>query len=163
MKNIWVWAVLILIILVVGFMFKHQIKTMLMGTPTPPPMQTTTASPSESTNSATAPSDNIYKTSTDPKKGAYLTDFAGKTLYIFDKDTTGVSNCYNVCAALWPPYTSGATAEGSMPANITVIKRTDGSMQFAYKGMPLYYYAKDTKAGDTTGDGVGGTWHLVKP
>jgi predicted lipoprotein with Yx(FWY)xxD motif len=50
-----------------------------------------------------------------------------------------------------------------MPANITVIIRTDGTKQFAWNSMPLYYYSKDAKAGDLTGDGVGGVWHLVKP
>ncbi len=46
---------------------------------------------------------------------------------------------------------------------MTVVKRTDGTLIYAYKGMPIYYYEKDQKAGDITGDGVGGVWHLVKP
>ncbi len=111
----------------------------------------------------TAPSGNVYTTRTDPSKGAYLADFAGMTLYVFDKDTPGVSNCYSGCATVWPPYTSGATVQSQLPANITVIKRTDGSSQYAWKGMPLYYYATDQKPGDINGDGVGGVWHLVKP
>jgi len=36
-------------------------------------------------------------------------------------------------------------------------------MQVTYNGIPLYYYSKDTKPGDTTGEGVGGIWHVVKP
>ena len=32
-----------------------------------------------------------------------LTDAKGMTLYIYDKDTTGVSNCYDKCAVNWPP------------------------------------------------------------
>lgn len=102
-------------------------------------------------------------TKTNSQKGNYLTDFAGMTLYIYDKDTVGTSNCYNGCATAWPPYTSGATAEKTLPANITVITRTDGSKQFAWKGKPLYYYTTDTKPGDITGDGVGGVWHIVQP
>ena len=121
-----------------------------------------TASPT-TTESSTAPSDNIYMTKTDAAKGAYMTDFQGMTLYTFDKDTAGVSNCYDKCAVAWPPYSSGATTESQFPTNITVIKRTDGSSQFAWKGMPLYYYQTDKKAGDITGDGVGGVWHIVKP
>lgn len=100
---------------------------------------------------------------TNPVKGNYLTDFAGMTLYVFDKDTPGVSSCTGSCASLWPPYTSGATAQGTLPANITVITRSDGSSQFAWNTKPLYYYSKDKKAGDLLGDGVGGFWHLVKP
>jgi predicted lipoprotein with Yx(FWY)xxD motif len=110
-----------------------------------------------------APTDNIYTVKTDPVKSTYLADFAGKTLYVFDKDTPGISNCYNSCATTWPPYSSGATAQSQLPSNITVISRTDGSTQFAWKGMPLYYYTKDQSPGDTMGDGVGGIWHLAKP
>ncbi len=106
-------------------------------------------------------SDTIYMTKTDTAKGKYLTDFQGMTLYIFDKDTQGVSNCYNDCAKKWPPYSSGATVQAQLPQYISVIKRTDGSTQYAWKGMPLYYYASDQKVGDITGDGVGGVWHII--
>lgn len=128
--------------------------------------QTASTAMSESptvTSSAMAPSDNIYKTSTDSKKGSYLTDFQGMTLYTYDKDTKGMSNCTGACATNWPPYTSGATAEAQLPENITVITRADGTKQFAWKGMPLYYFGGDKKAGDLNGDGVGGFWHIVKP
>lgn len=119
-----------------------------------------TASPTVSTAS---PTSNIYLTKTDPQKGQYLTDFNGMTLYTFDKDTTSDSTCLGNCIKIWPPYTSGATAEKNLPTNITVITRSDGTKQFAWKGMPLYYYASDTKPGDLLGDGVGGVWHIVKP
>ena len=33
---------------------------------------------------------------------------------------------------------------------------------WAYDGMPLYYWVKDKKPGDVTGDGVGSVWHVVK-
>lgn len=45
----------------------------------------------------------------------------------------------------------------------SVVTRDDGGKQIAYKGKPLYYWIKDTKAGDKTGDGVNNVWHLVKP
>jgi predicted lipoprotein with Yx(FWY)xxD motif len=45
----------------------------------------------------------------------------------------------------------------------TVITRDDGKKQWAMKGKPLYYWVKDTKAGDKTGDGVQNVWHIVKP
>jgi predicted lipoprotein with Yx(FWY)xxD motif len=44
-----------------------------------------------------------------------------------------------------------------------VITREDGSKQWAYKGKPLYYWVKDTKPGDVSGDGVKGVWHTAKP
>jgi predicted lipoprotein with Yx(FWY)xxD motif len=106
---------------------------------------------------------NIYKNETDSVKGNYIADFAGMTLYIFDKDTQGVSNCNDQCAQLWPPYSSGATTESVLPVNISVITRTDGSYQFAWKGMPLYYYSGDKNPGDLMGDGFNGLWHIVKP
>ena len=45
----------------------------------------------------------------------------------------------------------------------SVVKRDDGSMMWAYKGKPLYLWAKDTKAGDVTGDGVNQIWHIATP
>jgi predicted lipoprotein with Yx(FWY)xxD motif len=88
-----------------------------------------------------------------------LTDANGMTLYTFDKDTAGVSNCYDQCAANWPPMFAddGATDE----AEFTVVTRTDGTKMWAHEGMPLYLWVKDEKPGDTTGDGVGGVWHTA--
>jgi predicted lipoprotein with Yx(FWY)xxD motif len=64
------------------------------------------------------------------------------------------------CASIWPPYRPAA---GESPrGDFTVIKRDDGSPQWAYKGMPLYTYTKDIKTGDKNGDGVGGVWRVVK-
>ncbi len=163
MKNTWVIVAVIVVIVVGIFLGRAQLKSMFgMGTPaypSPAPVAMT-ASPSAA---AMAPSDNIYLIKIGTSNSSHITDFEGKTLYTFDHDTKGVSNCYNGCAAAWPPYISGATAQKTFPTNITVIKRTDGSSQFAWEGMPLYYYASDTKPGDTTGDGVGGIWHIVKP
>ncbi|MBI4973845.1 hypothetical protein HZC27_04515 [Candidatus Roizmanbacteria bacterium] len=79
-------------------------------------------------------------TKTDSAKGTYMTDVRGMALYIFDKDKPGISNCYDKCAIAWPPYVNGATAGPTLPLNVTLVKRTDGTMQYAWKGMPLYYY-----------------------
>lgn len=88
-----------------------------------------------------------------------LTDANGMTLYIFDKDEPGVTNCYDQCATNWPPLIAdaSATAEGEF----TLVDRTDGTKMWAYKGWPLYYWKDDVNPGDTTGDGVGGVWHLA--
>jgi predicted lipoprotein with Yx(FWY)xxD motif len=49
-------------------------------------------------------------------------------------------------------------------ADMTVVTRDDGKKMWAHKGNPLYTYAKDTKAGDTNGDGfLNGAWHIAKP
>ena len=88
-----------------------------------------------------------------------LTDENGMTLYTFDKDSAGVSNCYDSCAVSWPPYlaSAGATADG-----LTTIERRDGALQWAKDGAPLYLWVGDSAPGDATGDGVGGVWHLAK-
>jgi predicted lipoprotein with Yx(FWY)xxD motif len=154
-----IWAIIVIIIIVVGGWFIYQ----SMSTPAAP--VTTTDTTGSTTDTGTGvPSDNIYLAANDPAKGAYMTDFAGKTLYTFDNDnaTPGQSSCTGACATAWPPYTSGATAQATLPTGISLITRADGSMQFAFNGKPLYYYAKDTAAGQLNGDGVGGTWHIVK-
>jgi len=95
-------------------------------------------------------------------KGEVLTDAKGMTLYTFDKDAGGKSACNGKCAENWPPLiaAAGAKADGGY----TVVKRDDGKMQWAYKGKPLYGWVKDTKPGDTTGDGfLNGAWHIAKP
>ena len=87
----------------------------------------------------------------------------GMTLYTFDKDTagSGKSVCNGPCATNWPPLMA---ADSDKPTgNYTVVTRDDGKKQWAMQGKPLYYWAKDTKPGDKTGDGVLGVWHTVKP
>jgi len=92
-----------------------------------------------------------------------LTGSNGMSLYIFDKDAagSGKSACNDGCAANWPPLLamSGDTASG----DYTIITRDDGKKQWAFRGKPLYYWAKDQKPGDKTGDGFNSVWHLAKP
>ncbi len=97
----------------------------------------------------------------DTSLGAVFVDDNGMTLYVFDKDGKGISNCYDQCATNWPPLMAadGAMANGDW----SLVTRKDGSMQWAYDGMPLYTWKNDIKPGDTTGDGVGGVWHAAKP
>ena len=87
----------------------------------------------------------------------------GMTLYVFDRDTTGSgkSACNGPCATNWPPLM--ATDADKPTGDYTVVTRDDGKKQWAMKGKPLYYWAKDTKPGDKTGDNVGTVWHVVKP
>lgn len=93
--------------------------------------------------------------------GPVLTNADGMTLYTFDKDEGGVSACYDDCATNWPPLMAadGAEAEG----DYGLTERTDGTMQWTYKGMPLYTWVKDAAPGDVTGDGVKDVWHAAKP
>ena len=98
----------------------------------------------------------------------HLIAFNGMTVYTFSKDTSASSTCYGQCAANWPPYLVGAEDNvAQLQAGVTgksdTIIRADGKIQMTYNGKPLYFYAKDTKSGDTTGDKVGGVWFVVKP
>ena len=84
------------------------------------------------------------------------------TLYVFDKDAAGKSMCNGGCATNWPPLM--ALANATPIGDWSVVMRDDGSKQWAYKGRPLYHWAKDTKPGDMTGDGLLNTsWHVAKP
>lgn len=88
---------------------------------------------------------------------------SGMTLYTFDKDEAGSnkSNCNGPCAANWPPL--AATQSDSAHGDFTVITRADGSKQWAVKGKPVYYWIKDSKPGDKTGDGFNKVWQVAKP
>ena len=84
----------------------------------------------------------------------------GMTLYTFRNDAKNKSNCYNDCATAWPPFTAATSAKAD--GALGIIKRKDGSRQWALNGQPLYFWAGDSAKGDATGDGVGGVWDAVR-
>ncbi|MFJ3492149.1 SCO0930 family lipoprotein [Streptomyces sp. NPDC086091] len=99
--------------------------------------------------------------------GKILIDGEGNTLYRFDADTAEPpkSSCDGDCATTWPPVpaddaTAGDGIDKSLLGEVT---RTDGSKQLTVDGWPVYRYAKDAKAGDTSGQGVGGKWFALAP
>ncbi len=106
----------------------------------------------------------LVKTATLDGKPNGLTDAKGMTLYTFDNDTAGVSNCFDKCAVAWPPL--WVPASTAVSGDWTLIDRKDatgaaaGMKQVAYKGMPLYFWFKDTKPGDATGCAVK-NWHIA--
>jgi predicted lipoprotein with Yx(FWY)xxD motif len=97
----------------------------------------------------------------DTAKGKALVDGKGMTLYVFDRDAAGVSNCNGVCATNWPPLAAAGDAKGPTPW--TVITRSDGGKQWAYNGKPVYGFSKDAQPGDVKGDGLNGVWHIAAP
>jgi predicted lipoprotein with Yx(FWY)xxD motif len=94
------------------------------------------------------------------KVDGMLVDSKGMTVYTFDKDTanSGKSACTGACANNWPAVKAGA-AQPAAP--YSAIAREDGSKQLAYKGKPLYTFAKDKKPGDKAGDKAMDKWHIV--
>ncbi|WP_164721091.1 SCO0930 family lipoprotein [Streptomyces sp. W1SF4] len=99
--------------------------------------------------------------------GSGVADGDGFTLYRFDKDTAKPpkSNCEGDCAKAWPvvPADDASAGAGVDAALLGSVTRADGSKQLTVGGWPVYRYAKDTKAGDALGEGVGGTWHVLGP
>ena len=96
-------------------------------------------------------------------EGGVLVDYSKKmTLYTYDKDPDNgtKSDCNGPCAANWPPFIAGAGDKDV--AGFTKVKRDDGTLQWAYKGKPLYFWVKDQKSGDKTGDGFNNVWRVVK-
>lgn len=91
----------------------------------------------------------------------HFVDANGATLYTYDKDPEDKSVCRNNCAKNWPPAL--ADEDDTASGDWTFVESHDGKRQWAYKGKPLYLFAKDTKPGDINGDGVGRVWHLAKP
>jgi plastocyanin len=85
-------------------------------------------------------------------------------LYLFTNDAPGVSNCSGNCALNWPPLLTVEAPEAGEGADadmLDVISRGDGMSQVTYNGWPLYYYAKDTGAGDKQGQGRNDVWWVV--
>lgn len=95
-----------------------------------------------------------------------LADFRGMSVYTFDGDAvSGKSACVGRCLRDWQPVAAPLMASLQTKATgaWSVIRRDDGSPQWAYKGRPLYTFVKDAKAGDTKGDGLDGRWRAARP
>ena len=103
----------------------------------------------------------------DDELGTVLVGSNGMTVYMFTNDEPGVSNCTDQCASNWPPVTvesADAVVSGvNLPGELSTVERADGTLQVAYNGWPLYFWAQDDARGDTTGEGVGDVWYTVTP
>lgn len=130
------------------------------------PAAAPTTAPAANTPASSASANVVEIKAVDSTFGKILADGKGMTLYIFTKDTANTSNCYDACATNWPPLLSNGKpdlGDGVDSSLIGSTQRKDGTTQVTYKGMPLYYWAKDKQAGDTTGQGVGGVWWVITP
>ncbi len=137
------------------------------GASSAPSAAPSVAAPSVAAPSAAAGGEAYVVAVANGTVGAYLTGEDGKTLYTFKPDSANKSTCVDTCATNWPPF----IVEGDdtlkpgdgVAGQLTTFARADGKMQVAYNGAPLYYFAKDTKAGDTVGQGVGDKWFVASP
>jgi predicted lipoprotein with Yx(FWY)xxD motif len=117
-------------------------------------------SPTTSNNSKSSSGGAIIQTKTASNVGSYLADSNGNALYTYGSDTNGVSNCNSSCTSSWPIY-QASSSSATLPANVTVITRSDGTKQYAYKGKPLYTFSGDS-SGQVTGDGTS-NFSVAKP
>jgi predicted lipoprotein with Yx(FWY)xxD motif len=101
--------------------------------------------------------------------GTFLVDSTGRTLYLFDADHGAMSTCNGACAEDWPPLTTRTAPKAGAGVKASLLgtsKRSDGTEEVTYAGHPLYHYAGDTAAGQTTGQGssaFGAPWWIVSP
>jgi predicted lipoprotein with Yx(FWY)xxD motif len=101
--------------------------------------------------------------------GKILVNSKGHTLYTFKKDKGTKSACTGACAKAWPPLRASGkprAGSGTSASRVGTTKRPDGKPQVTYNGHPLYTFVKDTKAGQTNGQGLtafGGSWFAVSP
>ncbi|WP_241566129.1 hypothetical protein [Prescottella agglutinans] len=128
------------------------------GTSTSAPQSTTTQA---ADGSAAAAATGLELAAADTALGTVLTDGDGFTLYTFDEDTPTEIKCVGQCAEIWPPSLGAPQAATPLPGSLGTMARPDGTAQATYDGRPLYRFAKDTAPGQTGGDGVKGTWHVV--
>jgi predicted lipoprotein with Yx(FWY)xxD motif/plastocyanin len=139
------------------------------ATPTQPAAQPTQPAaqptqPPAAPTAAAAPTGPTIELGQSADLGSFLVDAKGMTLYLFTKDTPNTTVCYDDCAVAWPPLLAeGApvAGQGVDAAKLGLTQRKDGTSQVTYNGWPLYYFAKDVKPGDITGQDVGGVWFVL--
>ncbi|MEU3556504.1 hypothetical protein AB0E65_20175 [Streptomyces fragilis] len=99
--------------------------------------------------------------------GKILADGKGRTLYLFEADTSAKSTCDGACAGVWPPSTTQGAPKagpGVDASKLSTTTRDDGKKQVVYNGHPLYSYKGDGAAGDTNGQGLdqfGAKWYVL--
>ncbi|MGK2877430.1 MAG: COG4315 family predicted lipoprotein [Solirubrobacterales bacterium] len=99
--------------------------------------------------------------------GKILQDGRGHTIYLFTKEESSKSECYDACAAAWPPVLTRNTpfaGEGVRQSKLGTTKRTDGKKQVTYNGHPLYYYVDEREPDLVLCQAVeefGGLWYIM--
>lgn len=125
------------------------------------PSASQSGSPGSATGKVTSSSAHLDRT--------FLVDGRGRTLYLFEADSSGTSTCAGSCAQAWPPMTvanipkAGGDVQQDLLGTTT---RNNGDKQVTYHGHPVYYYKGDTTSGQTKGQGLnqfGAKWFVVTP
>jgi predicted lipoprotein with Yx(FWY)xxD motif len=137
------------------------------GTPSPTTGTPLTTATAPEPGVSTTPATNTELKTANSTAGQIVVDKNGMSVYFFTKDVkdSGKSACTDACATVWPAVItkSDSPAVEGISGKIGTISAADGSKQITVNGMPVYYYAKDMKAGDILGQGVNNVWYLVSP
>jgi predicted lipoprotein with Yx(FWY)xxD motif len=128
----------------------------------------TTATPMSAPPTTTGGAPAAVGVASNGSLGNILVDSQGRTLYLFAADNGTTSTCTGACAVAWPPVTASGTATVGNGANAALVgtSPSPNTGQITYNGHPLYLFARDTKPGDTSGQGLtafGGAWYVVSP
>jgi predicted lipoprotein with Yx(FWY)xxD motif len=138
--------------------------TAAASTPASSPSAAATTS---ATPSATAAATTLALKTVKGSAGIWLTNSAGRALYIYTKDKGTTSECYGTCATNWPPLlaTGPVTITGDLTVkgDLGTTTRTGGAKQVTYGGHPLYYFVGDTGPNTTKGQGLDGVWYILGP
>ena len=95
------------------------------------------------------------------KLGKVLATRDQMTLYVFADDQPGRTMCYKDCLEHWEPYHAEANDQGFK--HFSLLWRADETLQWAYKGQPLYTYKGDTRPGEVNGYKVDPKWSPARP
>ena len=101
--------------------------------------------------------------------GVILINTKGRTLYVFARDQHRHVTCTGSCASFWHPLKwkgaskpkAGGAAKSSLLGSD---KNPSGGRVVTYNNWPLYTYAGDSGAGQTSGQGLnlnGGKWYVI--
>ncbi|WP_120519542.1 COG4315 family predicted lipoprotein [Arthrobacter celericrescens] len=125
------------------------------------------AAPSSSAPASSAPAAGPDLKTASSSAGDIVVGANGMSVYLFTKDVkdSGKSACEGACTALWPAVTTGSDtpAVEGVGGTIGTIPTADGKKQVTINGLPVYFYAQDTTAGDVKGQGFNDLWYLVSP
>jgi predicted lipoprotein with Yx(FWY)xxD motif len=109
---------------------------------------------------ATSGNYNTSFTVTPTSSGNLLSTNSGMTLYTYDLDGRNRSACYDDCARNWRPFLGNSNSRPS--GSLTLFQRSDGTVQWADSGRPLYTSVQDMGPGQSRGDGYNNVWHVVR-
>jgi len=122
-----------------------------------------------SSSAAAGGSGSTVITTVSSSAGTFLANGSGHAVYLWTKDSSGMSACSGACAGAWPPVTTTGTVTasgGAKSSDLGTITRSNGTKQVTYDGHPLYFFSGDSGPGMASGqgnDGFGAKWWLVSP